>query len=109
MGYRAIWLAAPALVAAALGGCESDQPPSLLGVPCTADGDCGELLCIGDEQAEPDDLDDERLVCGRAAVDAAGLGEACSPARARARARTPVIAMTPSAAKRCSHAAVSTC
>jgi hypothetical protein len=51
----------------------------LLGAPCSADRDCEGLRCVGDEEAEPDDLDDEPLVCGQA-TDAAALGEACSDA-----------------------------
>jgi len=76
---RAGWFTAVALCAALVGGCESDEPLSSLGAPCSADRDCDGLHCGGDDEAEPDDLDDEPLVC-RPATDSEDLGEACSEA-----------------------------
>lgn len=74
---RGIALVLAALLASA---CHSgDGAPSLIGTPCGSDRDCGELHCIGDEAAEPDDLDDEPLACGELTGEAQA-GEACEDA-----------------------------
>ena len=64
-----------------LGACD-DEPsgPSQLGMRCEIDADCGELQCIAETRATPDDLDDEPLVCGALSAEAAAPGEACEGA-----------------------------
>lgn len=69
-----------ALAGAVLAACDGDdEPPSLRGMACGADGDCGELHCMGDATATPDDLDDEPLVCEQVS-DGSAPGSACEQA-----------------------------
>jgi len=61
--------------------CESDpNEPGMLGAACGSDAVCGELRCVADHEAAPDDLEAEPLICGMPAADAADEGEACDEA-----------------------------
>jgi hypothetical protein len=74
---RGLALALAVLLASA---CDSDGgSASPIGVPCSSDRECGELHCMGDNSAAPDDLDDEPLACGEL-TDAQAPGRACDDA-----------------------------